>query len=255
MSNVGVRQIYDGTIAEMRKQGSTLEEIGNKCGVSRERIRQVLRKHYPENLHPDGLSTHQLSEYLGVNCHTVWSLCSRLGFVPRKTPHGSGTRAIWDENVLPILSFGIVGCCKICGMPVYLPHRDYCSTEHQLEGTKYKYRSPEAKKRILTAIRSWMRRNPDKQKVIQKRSTDNYRKKNPEKFKAYARRYRMRQLASHKYEIRKNCSIPVGTIVECAGLGKFGQVYVKYNGSNYFLNPGSVRMVSNGESNVTDIRS
>ncbi len=35
-------------IAEMRSQGKTLDEIADRFGITRERVRQVLTKHYPE---------------------------------------------------------------------------------------------------------------------------------------------------------------------------------------------------------------
>ena len=46
-----VREIYNGQIAQWRQSGNTLQEIANKVGVSRERIRQILTKHYNSSLY------------------------------------------------------------------------------------------------------------------------------------------------------------------------------------------------------------
>ena len=60
--NQGVVQIYDGLIADMRKEGYTLQEIGDKVktpnhpmGVTKERVRQVLHRFYPA-AQPRGMS-------------------------------------------------------------------------------------------------------------------------------------------------------------------------------------------------------
>jgi len=41
--------VFDGVIPELRASGYTLQEIGDKCGVTRERIRQILNQYYPDN--------------------------------------------------------------------------------------------------------------------------------------------------------------------------------------------------------------
>ena len=42
--HIPVVEIYDGQIADMRRDGFTLQRIGDKIGVSRERVRQILAK-------------------------------------------------------------------------------------------------------------------------------------------------------------------------------------------------------------------
>lgn len=41
-----VYDTYDGLIAQWRGEGYTLQEIGNRVGVTRERIRQILNKYF-----------------------------------------------------------------------------------------------------------------------------------------------------------------------------------------------------------------
>ena len=47
----GIYTIFNGTIPALRSKGHTLQEIGDKCGVSRERIRQILNEYYPDSTH------------------------------------------------------------------------------------------------------------------------------------------------------------------------------------------------------------
>ena len=63
-NRIGAYSLYDGIIPAMRIQGHTLQAIGDKCGVSRERIRQILREHYPNQLHPTLLTRKQLAQIL-----------------------------------------------------------------------------------------------------------------------------------------------------------------------------------------------
>lgn len=42
---MSVWEVYGSQIVEMRRQGYTLQEIGDKVGVSRERVRQLLTEH------------------------------------------------------------------------------------------------------------------------------------------------------------------------------------------------------------------
>lgn len=46
----GVYSTFNGIIPTLRSEGTTLQEIGDRCGVSRERIRQILNEYYPENV-------------------------------------------------------------------------------------------------------------------------------------------------------------------------------------------------------------
>jgi len=66
--NNGVVQQFNGMIPNMRAAGASLQEIGNYCGVSRERVRQVLGKFYPSNLYPSRVLTReQVARLLGCS--------------------------------------------------------------------------------------------------------------------------------------------------------------------------------------------
>ncbi len=46
-SRLYARQVLIGHMATMRKEGHTLQSIGDTFGITRERVRQILNKHYP----------------------------------------------------------------------------------------------------------------------------------------------------------------------------------------------------------------
>ena len=42
-----VMQLLDGEIKQLREAGYSLEQIADKGGVSKERVRQIIKKFYP----------------------------------------------------------------------------------------------------------------------------------------------------------------------------------------------------------------
>lgn len=69
----GVFSTFDGMIPTLRSKGYTLQEIGNKCQVSRERIRQILNEYYPDKAQrPNCLVTrHTLASLIGCSRNLV----------------------------------------------------------------------------------------------------------------------------------------------------------------------------------------
>lgn len=61
---IGTYQIYNGEIKTLRNEGYSLRLIGDKFGVSRERIRQILNQHYGTIVRSGFVSRNKLSKLL-----------------------------------------------------------------------------------------------------------------------------------------------------------------------------------------------
>jgi len=67
---MGVWDLYNGQVKEFRSQGYTLQAIGDKFGVTRERIRQILNEHYGNTRR--GLITREsLAKFLKCSATTL----------------------------------------------------------------------------------------------------------------------------------------------------------------------------------------
>lgn len=214
----GVRDIYNGEVANLRSCGYTLQEIGDKCGVTRERIRQILHRFYPDNLYPDVFMTHEISIKLGISDGRVLSLCKRMNISPIKTPHHSR----WDQYVLPLLSYTISHIfCRVCGKPVEPPRTIYCSAEcNQIYGDSRYSRSAEYR---------------EKQKICHKRWRENHHERVRELNRKAGKAYYSRLRAKHRYVIVGKCEIPMGVIVKNVGEHINGKIPVEWNGEKYVI--------------------
>lgn len=64
---LSVWETYNGQVKQLRNQGLSLAKIGDKVGVTRERIRQILEKHYGTTI-PSGLIPRiRLAKLLGCS--------------------------------------------------------------------------------------------------------------------------------------------------------------------------------------------
>lgn len=121
-----VWQTYDGQVKELREQGMTLQVIGNKFGVTRERIRQILVEHY-------GTTTIQLvtrvrlAKLLGCS---YW----KLAFLEKKgvlNPRNIGKYYFYDRDEMEKAALEVMRprapdverICEICGtVKFYRPY-------------------------------------------------------------------------------------------------------------------------------------
>jgi len=218
----GVVDTYDGVVPKMRSRGSTLQEIGNKCGVSKERIRQVLLKYYPYNLYPDAFTTSQLASELGTSSARVRVLCRKLSIQPLRNTKGRGHIVLWNKSTLPLLIRSPMTKCKTCGKPVHYPRTVYCSDSCHKESMKIRSRPKEVKERHKSHVYKWMKSHPKELKVINQRAQ---------------RRYWDKILRKRKYTIVRKCKIPMGATVSNAGRAKNVKIPVKWEGKIYYFNP------------------
>ncbi len=141
IDSVGIYQEYGDLIVALRSEGRTLQQIGDQLGVTRERVRQVLSKHYPDCSAPP--STEAAAKMVGMSYRRFRSIANRLGIQPIARTR---TRIRWSPNVLPaLLSADKPPSCRVCGRNVPPPRRVYCSEECVNEARSCRNRSPKEK--------------------------------------------------------------------------------------------------------------
>jgi hypothetical protein len=150
-------EIDASVIYAMRRSGATLQQIASRAGKTKERIRQILVQHYGSTKHKL-MSTEQLRKYLGFSRYRVVELYNDNVIAPAREWETSGGRhlLLFPDTVEQITRYlSSHKLCKVCGNPIPVGRRVYCSEECYKEGHKYKYMSVAAKKRHLRNIRRY----------------------------------------------------------------------------------------------------
>lgn len=198
-------QVYDGLIADMRRDGYTLRAIGEKIGVTGERVRQILWEFYPEAKSLP-VSEGQLAKSIG--CSRVYLTKRReLGmFHPLKV---SGSLILYSRDEC---EKAMLACLKKC------PH---CGEVHNRFSLKYCFTCAAERIRSGWSFRS------ERGRQVQSAATERWRRAHPERAKkimaAAQRRYHARKRAEELKLIsylvfRKGGAFPVGTVfkaVDC----------------------------------------
>ncbi|UCC17916.1 MAG: hypothetical protein JSU58_05010 [Dehalococcoidales bacterium] len=151
-SNVNTNAVY-----AMRRSGSTLQQIADKTGRSKERIRQILISNYGSTKHKL-MSTEQLRRFLGFSRHHILELYSNGVITPAKEwEANNGQYLLWSTTTISQINSynNATKVCKQCGAVVPPNRRTYCSTRCYTESHKYKNMTDEAQKRHLDSIRRY----------------------------------------------------------------------------------------------------
>ncbi len=144
-------EVYGSYLKQRRDAGASLKEIGDEVGCTKQRIHQILVKHYGTADSEGTLSTSQLKEQVGC-------LVSTLFYLHKKGVISQVSRGRWKPETLDIILE--LRKCKICGKPVGKHRSTYCSATCKVEGQKYKY-WPEWRKKVLyERIRRYNREHP-----------------------------------------------------------------------------------------------
>jgi hypothetical protein len=138
---VGIYQEYGDLIVALRGEGRTLQQIGDQLGVTRERVRQVLSKHYPDFSAPP--STEEAAKMLGMSYRHFRSVANRVGIQPIARTRN---RIRWSPDELAAVSSADTPPdCRICGFRLPPTRRVYCSEECANEARRHRKRSPNPK--------------------------------------------------------------------------------------------------------------
>ena len=215
---ISIAEVYKDEIGTWRQEGCTLQEIGDRCHVSRERVRQILKKLYPDKLHHNFLSTEAAARQIPCSPDRFATIASGIGLTP-VVDKGKGRAKFWDDNAVRLVS--MYKSCRICGSPIREVKRSaYCSLSCYQESKKYKHKSPEAKRRCVQSAHKWQRKNPE-----------------------FVRDYRQRRMSDHKYVVIAGAPIPKGEVVKYVASGERGRVTVEWNGSFYSLPLPAVHLI------------
>ena len=214
-----VRELYDGEVATLRAD-HTLQEIGDKCGVSRQRIKQILDHFYRDRAHLTVLTSGQIALRLGISAARMSRLCEKNNIIPIRKAHHAP--AFYSQDVpLRLAEIIASAVCKVCGKHIEWPRISYCSDEcyKVYENSRYS-RSLEFRQTHAKAIKRWAEKNPEKLKAINRRTQEK-------------RAAKLR--ANRKYIIVGECEIPIGAIVKNAGKSMNVRLPVEWNGNTYFI--------------------
>ena len=205
-----IADIYKDKIATWRQEGCTLQEIGDKCNVSRERIRQILEKFYPDKLHHNLLSTEAAAKQIPCSPDRFAAIASSMSLSPI-IDKGKGRVKFWDGDAVRLVSQ--FKSCRICGSPIrQLKRFAYCSHNCYQESKKYKHKSLEARKRCIRSAHKWQRNHPE-----------------------CVRDYRQRRMSNHRYVIIADAPIPKGEVVRYVRSNVRGRITVEWHGNLYNL--------------------
>jgi hypothetical protein len=136
-------------IYDMRQSGATLQQIADKIGKTKERVRQILVQNYGSTRH-QLISTEQLCRLSGLPRNRIIELYEDSVVIP-EVEWNTGIRhyllwspATWGQVISYYKRHRL---CKICHRPIPNDRRVYCCAECCKEGHKYRYKSAEARER------------------------------------------------------------------------------------------------------------
>lgn len=145
------------TIYTLRCSGATLQQIADRIGRSKERVRQIFQKEYGSSKH--GLmSTEQLCKITNLSRRTILELY-RKGIIThtREWYTGNNRYLLWHPNTIKKIDtyYKADRLCRICHSIVPRNRRHYCSEQCYKEGHKYRYRSPEGRHRHIENVKRY----------------------------------------------------------------------------------------------------
>lgn len=148
------------TIYDMRQSGATLQQIADKTGRTKERMRQILVQNYGSTKH-QLISTEQLCKLLDLPRNRIIELHQDGIIIPKaQWDTGNHLYLLWSPaTVEQIISYyKMHRLCKICYHPIPKGRWVYCSEECYEEGQKYRYKGIEAKQRHIRSIKRYRER-------------------------------------------------------------------------------------------------
>jgi len=156
------------TMHQMRQSGATLDRVGSRFGITRERVRQQMTEHYGSTRVQDLLPATALARLSGCGYSYIDKL-KRRGVIQPAMVVGH-RKTLWKpETIATIIEYIDRHRCPICHQPLSSNRWVYCSQEHYLEARRYKNQPEGAKRRHNERVERWLVENPEEAKQIQQR--------------------------------------------------------------------------------------
>lgn len=164
------------SIYQMRQSGATLQQIANRCGISRERVRRLLIKYYGSTRIQDFLTMTELAHLAGCTQRYIYKLEQRGTIKPAKVI-GRG-RTLWDaETAATITLFIDSHRCRVCNEPVPSNRQVYCSRACALKAPRYENNPEQARRLQKARVAKWRATHPERAREIQRRAERKYQAK------------------------------------------------------------------------------
>ncbi len=146
-----VIEFLDGDIKRLREAGYTLQQIAEKGGVTRERIRQIIERYYP-GVEPKLLLQSEVAKRFGVPRSTL------EGFIERGLTHPikRGSRYRYDDKALEEVKKALNTPCRICGQPIASGNTRLCEKcSIMMRNPKTRLKLPGELEKHRKAVKLW----------------------------------------------------------------------------------------------------
>ncbi len=152
---------YTSTIIfDMRQSGATLQQIADRVGKTKERVRQILVQNHGSAKHRL-ISTERLRKLFGMSRDQLFKLYRDSIITPaRDWGTGNGHHLLWSADAPGQIATYISSqrLCRVCHGIIPWGRRVFCSRRCYKEGHKYKYKNAEAKQRHMASVKAYRER-------------------------------------------------------------------------------------------------
>ena len=153
---------------EMRQSGATLDQVGSRFGITRERVRRLLAREYGSTRVRGLLTAAELARLAGCTWKYIDKL-RRRGVIQPAMVVGHG-RTLWSpETAAVIIEYIDRHRCPVCHRPVPSNRQVYCSRACYLEAHRYKNQPEEVRRRHNERVKQWKAQHPERARQIQQR--------------------------------------------------------------------------------------
>lgn len=195
---LSVWETYNDQIADMRRQGHTLQVIGSTIGVTRERVRQIIKEHYGE-IKRNLLTEPNVARIIGCSVTRLQNL-RRSGVINPIRYEGFH---FYDRSETEKAMLVLQRNCKHCRIPLPIQNiSKYCS-RCQAEYRRYAYPflSDEARKKANECSKRWQKEHPEQ-----------FRKTSRRAVRKYSEKKRQEHYAKTQYVVVGGEAMPIGSI-------------------------------------------
>lgn len=222
-----VIELLDGSIKELREAGYSLEHIGKKGGVTKERMRQVIKKYYP-GIKPKLPTERQVAKMLVISPIVIVNFRNKGLIKPTKF----GPLYRYDKKTINQLKKLLKKVCRICGKPLNSRRRTLCENcsssadkpmnEADLLKLREKRREYVKRYRKNHKEQNRLRQRTDNLKYIAKLSKLNfqvsiYEVKNPDPAFRLGERFQAAGFKNSRYLLSDGRSISVLKVIKVSG--------------------------------------